>query len=130
MVPATPIGAQSVTRHNVPWLLALILTACSSSDSTGPTATNAVDVRDNLFSPSAVTVTREATVTWTWRGSDIHNVVFEDGQGSSTQKASGTHVRVFTGVGVFRYRCTLHSTSFTSGMVGYVQAQLPPLPPL
>jgi len=119
-----------MTRHKVLRLLPLILIACSSSDSTGPTATNAVDVRDNLFSPSAVTVTREATVTWTWRGSDIHNVVFEDGQGSSTQKASGTHARTFAGAGAFRYRCTLHSTSFTSGMVGSVQAQLPPLPPL
>ena len=112
-----------MTRSITLLLLALALTACGSSDSTGPTATNAVDVRDNVFSPSTITVAPQTTVTWTWRGSDIHNVVFEDGQGSSTQKASGTHTRAFAAAGAFRYRCTLHSTSFTSGMVGSVQVQ-------
>lgn len=52
-----------------------------------------------------------------------HNVTFEDGQGSSTTKMSGTHDRAFPGTGTFRYRCTIHSTSFTSGMVGAIVVQ-------
>jgi plastocyanin len=104
-------------------LVVLGLAACGGSDSTGPTATTAVDVRDNVFSPSAITVGTQATVTWTWRGSDTHNVTFEDGQGSSGTQVSGTHGRPFATAGTFRYRCTIHSTSFTSGMVGSVAVQ-------
>jgi plastocyanin len=52
-----------------------------------------------------------------------HNVTFEDGQDSSTTKTSGTQTRTFptvTASTTFRYRCTIHSSSFTSGMVGQI----------
>jgi plastocyanin len=104
-------------------LLVIGLMGCGGSESTGPTATTAVDVRDNSFSPGAITVSPMATVTWTWRGNDAHNVVFEDGQGSSNLQTAGTHNRAFAASGTFRYRCTTHSTSFTSGMIGTVLVQ-------
>ena len=127
-----------MSRFCASLLVVLGLAACGGSDSTGPTATTAVDVRDNVFSPSAITVGTQvatfqdpfgnpyvdslpATVTWTWRGSDTHNVTFEDGQGSSGTQVSGTHGRQFPTAGTFRYRCTIHSTTFTSGMVGSVR---------
>ena len=104
-------------------LCVILFTGCSSSDPAGPVATTSVDVRDNSFAPGAISISPMATVTWTWRGSDTHNVVFEDGQGSSNLQASGTHNRAFAAAGSFRYRCTTHSTSFTSGMVGTVIVQ-------
>jgi plastocyanin len=107
----------------VRWLAVIAFTGCGGSDPSGPTPTTSVDVRDNSFAPGAISVASMATVTWTWRGNDSHNVVFEDGQGSSNLQTAGTHSRAFAAAGTFRYRCTTHSTSFTSGMVGRVIVQ-------
>jgi plastocyanin len=106
----------------------LLFVACGGGDAgmstrptpTPPTASNAVDVRDNLFDPSAISAVVASAVIWTWRGSAQHNVTFEDDQGSSTTKASGSHQRAFAAAGTYRYRCTIHSSNFTSGMVGSV----------
>ncbi len=107
-------------------LVAGIVLGCSDGG-TGPscgsgTAT-AVDVCDNFFAPAASPTTAGTTVTWTWRGQAGHNVTFEDGQGSSATQTSGTHGRGFPSAGTFRYRCTIHSSNFDSGMVGSVTAQ-------
>ena len=77
------------------------------------------------FAPSAGSVTSGGTVTWTWaNGSPDHNVTFEDGVGSSGNQMGGTtHARTFptvTSATIFRYRCTLHSSAFGSGMSGQV----------
>jgi plastocyanin len=109
-----------MTRISLSSLAFLILVGCGNSDPASPTATNAVEVRDNVFTPGTITVGTQIAVTWTWRGSDTHNVTFEDGQGSSGTQVSGTHGRAFAAAGTFRYRCTIHSTSFISGMVGSV----------
>jgi plastocyanin len=112
-------------------MAALLATACGGTDGPGgpgtgggppppPVATNAVDVIDNRFDPQGAAVVRGTAVTWTWRGTDQHNVTFEDGQGSSTTKTSGTHQRAFGSGGTFRYRCTIHSANFEAGMVGSV----------
>ena len=82
-----------------------------------------MDVVDNSFIPETVTTSRGSTVTWTWRGSAQHNVTFEDGNGSSPSQTSGTLDRTFAAAGTFRYRCTLHSGNFTTGMVGSVVVQ-------
>jgi plastocyanin len=50
-------------------------------------------------------------------------VTFEDGQGSSSVQNSGQIDRTFNTVGNFRFRCTVHSGNFTSGMVGSVMVQ-------
>jgi len=77
------------------------------------------------FAPSAGSVTSGGTVTWTWaNGSPAHNVTFEDGQGDSGNQTGGaTSSRTFptvTSATVFRYRCTLHSSAFGSGMSGQI----------
>lgn len=79
-----------------------------------------VDVRNNFFSPTEAVVDAGSTVTWTWQVNADHNVVFQDGQQSSDTKSSGTHQRGFPNTGTFRYRCTLHSADFSSGMSGSV----------
>jgi plastocyanin len=97
------------------------LLACGGG-STEPSvpALGRVDVRDDFFSPAAVDADQQKSVTWTWRGATGHNVTFEDGAPASPTQVSGSHVRVFESAGTYRYRCTVHSTSFTSGMVGSV----------
>jgi plastocyanin len=85
------------------------------------------------FSPDEVVVPVGGTVAWVWSCEDwygwygcSHDVVFEDDPTepvSSGKKASGTHTRTFADAGVYRYRCTVHSTSFTQGMVGTVRVE-------
>ena len=82
-----------------------------------------MDVVDSDFDPSTINIARGATVTWTWRGGLGHNVTFEDGQGSSTTQVTGMLDRTFGTAGTFRYRCTVHSVNFTSGMSGSVIVQ-------
>ncbi len=108
--------------------------ACGSSTGSGgnpppppppppPGSTLGVSVISNKFNPSNGTVLSGGTVTWTWNVAADHNVTFEDGQGNSGTQNSGTHQRTFptvTTATTFRYRCTLHSSSFTSGMSGQI----------
>ncbi len=108
-------------------LFAAFALACSGDGGTGSCGSGgsatSVSVCDRFFAPSASPVTPGATVTWTWRGAEGHNVTFEDGQGSSATQVSGMHSRTFPGAGTFRYRCTIHSSDFTTGMVGTVSVQ-------
>jgi len=99
-------------------MLAILIThavACSGAADQTPVG---VELYDNFFSPALYVALNGEEVMWTWRGTQVHNVTFEDGIGNSTNKATGTIVRTFTTNGTHRYRCTLHSASFTAGMVG------------
>lgn len=87
-----------------------------------PPPPNSVSVTSNSFTPSQLTASPGTTVTWNFQGG-VHNVTFEDNQGSSADQSSGSHSRTFNNPGTFRYRCTIHSSSFTSGMTGSVQIQ-------
>lgn len=100
--------------------------ACSDSTSSavGGGSTTSLTVQDNRFSPTPDTISAGQTATWTWSGTlNQHDVTFEDGIMSSAQMSSGTHQRLFSAPGTHRYRCTVHSSSFTGGMVGVVVVQ-------
>ena len=74
-----------------------------------PTATNAVTVGNNLFTPANIQVSPGTTVTWTWSPDAItHNVTFTDGPKSGDQGANATYSRTFSAVGTFNYSCTIH----------------------
>lgn len=106
-----------------------ISAACSGDSALSPTPipapvqTSQVSVADNVFSPINAQVSAGTNVMWTWRGQIRHDVVFEDGMGSSSLQTSGTHARTFATAGTYRYRCTLHSNGFTNGMIGQVVVQ-------
>jgi Tol biopolymer transport system component/plastocyanin len=83
------------------------------------------------FGPADLTVPVGTVVGWGWTPCDadgdgnglLHNVTFEDDPASPTSSANkntGSHVRAFSAAGTYRYRCTLHSTSYTSGESGVV----------
>jgi plastocyanin len=72
------------------------------------------------FVPSHVSVARGNTVAWFWCNDGLndpatHKVTFEDGEGESKTMIWGWHLRTFTEAGTYRFRCTLHSNSFTAG---------------
>ncbi len=105
-------------------LLALVVPACGDSTTqpdsgpSGPTVTTAVSVRDNSFSPASNAVSTGQTVTWTWNGSNQHNVTFDDlSIGSSATKSSGTFLKQFAQAGDFTYFCTVHGRTVMSGTV-------------
>jgi plastocyanin len=79
-------------------------------------ADNTIDVCDNAFAPSVRTVTVGTTVTWTWRGSNAHDVAFSGGPGSPVQ-TSGSYARQFTSPGNYDYICTVHGSAMSGRVV-------------
>ena len=69
-----------------------------------------VSVKDNLFSPSSLSVKRGATVTWKWKGKNSHNVVVASGpkKFQSSIKKSGSFSKKLTKKGTYSIICTLH----------------------
>jgi plastocyanin len=100
--------------------LTLALGACS--DSAGPAA-NTIDVNDNSFGPSSLSVASGTTVTWDWQGNTAHNVTWVAGTpAASPSQTSGTYTRNFAAAGSFEYYCTIHGTP-TTGMRGTITVQ-------
>ena len=81
-----------------------------------------MSVRDNVFSPRADSISVGDTVTFIWQGSQLHDLIFQDGIGGVTSpQSSGSTKRGFPASGIYNYRCTLHSTDFNTGsMIGTI----------
>jgi plastocyanin len=77
-------------------------------------------VQDNQFVASQVRIVAGGTVTWTWRGGNLHNVTFTGGGPASTTQTGGTYQRTFATAGSFAYTCTVHGQSM-SGRVTVVE---------
>jgi plastocyanin len=74
----------------------------------------------HAFSPEAVTVSRNGSVTWTNGTGVQHNVTFSGigAPSSIADHTSGSNARVFSTAGTFNYSCTNHG-----GMAGTVTVQ-------
>ena len=86
-----------------------------------------VRVMDNFFDPRSVGVAQGAKVTFTWKGSNRHNVRFTKVPAGGSRKGSktlrhGRWSRTFAQPGLYRYVCTLFS-----GMRGTITVK-PPAP--
>ncbi|HEX2413796.1 MAG TPA: plastocyanin/azurin family copper-binding protein [Thermoleophilaceae bacterium] len=72
-------------------------------------------VSDNYFvkagSPRKVTVERNDTVVWSWRGSNPHNVTVTRGplKFASRTKTSGVYRKKLRRRGTYRILCTVHA---------------------
>jgi plastocyanin len=73
-----------------------------------------VELKNNAFIPPKIEVSEGDTVTWEWKESVGHNVVFEDGEKSEITP-EGPYERTFDKAGAYPYECTLHP-----GMTGQV----------
>jgi plastocyanin len=104
----------------------IALVGCGGSDSpTGtdnPPAGNTVQVRNNNFSPTPISVAVNETVTFQWSSGGVaHNVTFQDGPASPSQ-GSGTFPRTFQAAGSFPYVCTIHAAEGMAGVVNVTAA--------
>ena len=104
----------------------VLVAACGDDYSTGggggnTSGSDSVRVNNNNFAPVEVTSDSTGQVVWTWNsGGTTHNITFEDAITGSGDKSSGTFTHTFAAPGTYRYRCTHHSSNFTSGMHGSV----------
>lgn len=111
----------------------LVLIACEDDEPTNPGDEVDVLVSSNQFTPPLLTLEPADSIagsegnglplTVEWSFSDgPHNVTFETGTTSGNLTAGSTFERDFSNsqAGVYRYRCTLHSSDFLTGQVGQI----------
>jgi plastocyanin len=69
-----------------------------------------VSLGDNFFKPTKLTVAAGTTVTFTWTGSNTHNVKVTSGpqKFKSSNQSSGTYTFTFTKAGTYKIVCTFH----------------------
>lgn len=75
-----------------------------------------------VFNPAIAILDINQSFRWVNHGYDRHTIAFEN-KSLKKPPALGAGVDIpyaFNETGEFRYRCTLHSTSFTSGMAGRI----------
>ena len=96
--------------------IAIISTTGCKKENPGP---DQVFMQNTAFNPSTVTVSKNATVTWTNKEAITHNVTSSTGLFSSGNVAGGgTYSFQFTATGNYPYSCTIHT-----GMTGTVVVQ-------
>ena len=74
-------------------------------------ATKTVQVKDNKFAPTSITVRKGTTVKWVWKGSAPHNVTVTKGpkKFKSTTKTKGSFSKKLTTKGTYTILCTIHA---------------------
>jgi plastocyanin len=74
-------------------------------------ATKTVQVKDNKFVASSITVSKGTTVKWVWKGKAPHNVKVTKGPAkfSSTTQVKGSFSKKLTKKGTYSILCTIHA---------------------
>jgi plastocyanin len=92
-------------------LLAILGVTNSCKKSTDTAGANEVYIEGMAFTPSTITVTVNATVTWTNKDGMAHTVTSNtDLFDSGSIPANGTYSHTFTTIGSFPYKCLIHSS--------------------
>ena len=74
-------------------------------------ATKTVQVKDNKFVASKVTVSKGTTVKWVWKGKAPHDVTVTKGPAKfkSSVKTKGSFSKKLTKKGTYNLLCTIHA---------------------
>jgi plastocyanin len=102
--------------------VALTAAACGDDDDSGATTGNlfVVQISDNMFTPSSLTVPTGTTVKWSWSGKNSHSIVgtFGDQDLSSAQhKGSGTFTFKMVTAGTWSYHCGVHGDAMAAKII-------------
>lgn len=106
-------------------LASLALLACGGSSGTPSENIPAGDIQigNNFFLPTTLSVPVGTTVTWDWNpGGVVHNVTFDDGGPNSSSQSSGTFARTFLTAGTYPFHCTIHGAAVMSGTITVTSA--------
>jgi plastocyanin len=68
-----------------------------------------VSVKDDVFGPKSITITKGTKVVWTWKGKRLHNVSEANDKFHSGNKRKGTYSHTFKSKGSFLLFCTRHA---------------------
>jgi plastocyanin len=98
-------------------LVVTLVAACggggygSGPNGSGPPTTATVRTPTLAFTPSAVTLARDGTVTWTF-GATSHSVIFDDAGAPSNIAAclNCSNARLFPTAGAWAYHCGIHAS--------------------
>jgi plastocyanin len=73
-------------------------------------ATQTVAVKDDVFSPKALSISKGTTLKWVWKGKAPHNVTVTVGPAKfrSATQMTGTFSHTFTKTGRYTIVCTIH----------------------
>jgi plastocyanin len=72
-------------------------------------ATKTITVKDNVFSPTTVTVKKGTTVKWVWKGKAPHNVISTGaGKFQSKTQVKGSFSKKLTKAGTYKIVCSIH----------------------
>ncbi len=73
-------------------------------------ATKTVQVKDDVFAPTTLSVKAGDTVRWVWRGEHPHDVAVKSGpqKFKSRVQNKGSYRRTLTRTGTYRIICTIH----------------------
>lgn len=74
-------------------------------------ATKTVSVKDDVFAPKTLTVSKGTTVKWVWHGKQPHNVTVTSGpvKFHSKTQTSGSFSKKLTKPGTYKLVCTIHA---------------------
>ena len=73
-------------------------------------ATTTVTIKDDLFAPKSLTISKGTTVRWVWKGSSPHNVTVKSGPAkfASPTQRKGAYSKRLARAGTYRLYCTIH----------------------
>lgn len=101
--------------------------AFTATATTGGPGANVVQVSNNQFSPSSITVARNATVRWEWTAQAVQHTIVPIAPATipsvpAPRDGPSTYEASFAAAGTYDYYCSVHGTP-TSGMRGRVVVQ-------
>lgn len=120
-----PVLAPSLARRLRLTLGGLLLLALVLPTGAARAAETEVEVIDDAFVPSVVTIDAGDQVSWLFRGSREHTVTFDNGPGSGAQFSGAIFRRAFPEPGRYAYFCDFHGGPGGTGMAGVVIVLVP-----
>jgi plastocyanin len=82
-------------------------------------STRTVKVKDDIFGPKKMTISKGAKVVWVWRGQEKHNVSVVSGPAKFRfgTRRKGKRSHTFKKRGTYRLVCTIHAPDMNMKIV-------------